>query len=197
MNGPGNRAPSEPVNPPYYGQLHADHRHVEFPPRVKQRKARRAVLTLVGVFGGTLVALCVIGAIVASLSGGGKPAHSPLLDDVTASPTASAASAPVANGEPAKAVPSAAVPSKAPPATTGFSAEGTLLVPAEVKPGTYRATVPADSSNCYWARLKGTSHELENVIANGNANPGAKVTVTVKPTDKAFHSEGCGAWIKV
>lgn len=183
---PGYRA-----NGPLYGQPQR-----VVPPRVQKRKAKRTMGILLGVFAGAVAALCIIGGLVATMAG--DPATpDPRMSGVTAMPSKSAASGPVANGEPAKAVPSAAAPSTAATATGGFSEEGTLLVPAEVKPGTYRAVVPADSYNCYWARLKGTSNEFDNILANGNAKPGAKVTVTVKATDKAFHSQGCGAWARV
>lgn len=190
---------SASANPMHYGSpMHNDHLHATFPPRVaKRRKAKRSIGILLGVFGGTMAALCVIGMALAGLKGDPNTVPDPRLSGVTAMPTTSAPSAPVAVGEPAVAVPSAAAPSKPATATGGFSDEGTLLVPSEVKPGTYRATVPADSYNCYWARLKGTSHEIEYIIGNGNAAPGAKVTVTIKATDKAFHSSGCGAWAKV
>jgi hypothetical protein len=76
------------------------------------------------------------------------------------------------------------------------STEGTLSVGTDIKAGTYKTTVPADSLNCYWARLKGTSGQLEDIIANGNGKPDALVTVTIKPTDKAFETNGCGTWVK-
>lgn len=85
----------------------------------------------------------------------------------------------------------------APPAGGTLSGGGVLLVPAEVKPGTYRATVPA-GENCYWARLKGTSGSFEEILANGNAEGGQRVTVTVRATDKAFEfTPGCGTWTKI
>lgn len=185
------------VNPPYIQAPGGP--QPEFPPRVQKRRARKAVLTALAVFAGAMLLLCGIGIAVAANSGP-PAAHNPLIDTVTATPP-SATKASEPNGQAAAAVPSAAAPSKAATATTaapaGFSDEGTLMVPGEVPPGTYRATVPADSLNCYWARLKGSSNEFENIIANGNAAPGAKVTVTVKATDKAFHSTGCGRWAKV
>lgn len=166
------------------------------PPRVQRRRTRRMMGILLGVFAGAMAALCVIGGLVATMSG--DPAvPDPRVSEVTALPPKSVTSGPVANGEPAKAAPSATAPATVATATGGFSDEGTLLVPGEVKPGTYRATVPVNSLNCYWARLSGTSNESGNILANGNAKPGAKVTVTIKSTDKAFHSSGCGAWSKV
>lgn len=88
-----------------------------------------------------------------------------------------------------------------PPATTspvtGISGDGTYLVPAEAKPGTYRAVVPADSTGCYWARLKATDGSFDSILANDTGNAGATMTVTILPTDKAFQTTGCGPWAKV
>ena len=70
--------------------------------------------------------------------------------------------------------------------------EGTLEVGKDIRPGTYKGTVPADSIGCYWARLKGTSGQLEDVISNGLAQAGQRVIVTVKATDKAVQLTGCG-----
>ena len=72
--------------------------------------------------------------------------------------------------------------------------DGIYLVPSDVKPGTYTTTVPKDSINCYWARLRGTSGELNDIIANDNAEPGTRIIVTIKKTDKAFSTNGCGTW---
>lgn len=85
-----------------------------------------------------------------------------------------------------------------PPAPPGnqITEEGRLAVPADVLPGTYKASVPGDSIGCYWARLKAMDGEMASVIANGYSQPGAKVTVTIKATDKGFETQGCGAWTK-
>lgn len=74
--------------------------------------------------------------------------------------------------------------------------DGTYLVGEDIKAGEYATTVPDSSSLCYWERLKGTSGEFDDIIANGVAEPGEKVTVTVKDKDKAFKSQGCGPWTK-
>lgn len=69
---------------------------------------------------------------------------------------------------------------------------GTL--PSQIKPGTYRATVPDDSWGCYWERAKGTSGEFQDIIANGLGERGAPVIVTIVSSDMAFRSEDCGTW---
>ena len=67
--------------------------------------------------------------------------------------------------------------------------EGISLVGVDVQPGTYRS----DNPSCYFARLSGTSGELDDIIANGN---GATV-VTIDPSDNAFESRRCSPWTQV
>jgi hypothetical protein len=84
------------------------------------------------------------------------------------------------------------------PAPAGtINEDGIYLIPSEVRAGTYRATVPEDSYGCYWARLRGTSGDLDEIITNANGEPKARMTVTIKSSDKAFETTGCGAWKKV
>jgi hypothetical protein len=45
-------------------------------------------------------------------------------------------------------------------------------------------------SGCYWARLSGTSGQLDDVLSNDNAN--GHVLVDILPTDAAFQSARCG-----
>lgn len=74
--------------------------------------------------------------------------------------------------------------------------EGMLLVPSEVKPGVYRATVP-DGEHCYWARLKSLDGSFGSIIDNANGDPGQKMTTVIKASDKAFETHGCGTWVKI
>ena len=46
---------------------------------------------------------------------------------------------------------------------------------------------------CYWARLSGSSGEIDDIIAN-DFTDSPKVIVTIKPSDQYFESEGCGTW---
>jgi hypothetical protein len=93
--------------------------------------------------------------------------------------------------------PVATTPPKPKPAGDSITDDGQLLVGTEVKPGTYRATVPADSVGCYYARLKNLEGSVDSIIANGIGKPGEKVTVTIKAADKAFQTDGCGDWAKI
>ena len=71
---------------------------------------------------------------------------------------------------------------------------GDFIVPTDILAGTYRSPAPA-SGNCYWARLRGFSHQLKDIIANGNTDKSAIVTVSAR--DKGFESSGCGTWTKI
>jgi hypothetical protein len=120
----------------------------------------------------TLLALFVIGIVIASVN-----------------------TAPVVNDGAAPSAPSAAARTST-RSSSLVPDEGTLVVGTDIKPGTYRATVPSDSLDCYWARLKDTSGNFGSIIANGIVRPGGRVTVTIKKTDGAFETTGCGGWRK-
>lgn len=64
---------------------------------------------------------------------------------------------------------------------------GTYLVRVDVLPGTY---VARGGSSCYCARLRNSTGELGGIIAN--ANPRGRTIVTIAPSDRGFHSAGCG-----
>lgn len=105
-------------------------------------------------------------------------------------------SAPAAS-TPTAAAPASSAPAPPPPPAGNSIGEGTWSVPDQVKPGTYRTTVPADSFGCYWARLKDLSGGADAIIANGTADKGASTNVRIAATDKGFQSQGCGTWTKV
>lgn len=92
--------------------------------------------------------------------------------------------------------PSTAATSKAARVPAGsITQSGVLIVGTEVKPGSYRAVVPQDSPGCYYARL--SSLDETDIIANGLGDPGNRMTVTIRRTDKAFKTDGCGVWVPV
>ena len=107
---------------------------------------------------------------------------------------------------PTATVPTAEVPppARTTPEATGTAettmkeipGDGTFLVGQEVRPGTYRSTGPAaGGTDCYWARLKGTTGDLGEIIAN-HAGKG-QATVTILATDKAFQTTGCQTWKRI
>lgn len=74
-------------------------------------------------------------------------------------------------------------------ATSSFGG-GTKRVGKDISAGTYRTrSAPND---CYWERLKGFSGQLKDIIAN-DFSSGYQV-VTIKSSDKGFHSQRCGTW---
>jgi hypothetical protein len=70
--------------------------------------------------------------------------------------------------------------------------DGTYQVGTDVQPGTYRTR--EGSTNCYYERLKDFTGGMNSIIANGNTN--APAIVTIKITDAGFNSQGCGTWTK-
>ena len=65
--------------------------------------------------------------------------------------------------------------------------DGMYIVGTDIAPGTWRSDAP---QGCYWARLRGFSGQMGDLIANGNG------IVTIAPSDKGFRSKRCGTWSK-
>jgi hypothetical protein len=65
---------------------------------------------------------------------------------------------------------------------------GVYRVGAQIKPGTY--AIAGDIKDCYWERQDRSGRIIENnfILA------AARVQVTIKPSDYAFSSQGCGQW---
>ncbi|MBT2505903.1 hypothetical protein J7I98_08320 [Streptomyces sp. ISL-98] len=57
-----------------------------------------------------------------------------------------------------------------------------------IQPGTYRTRGQLD--NCYWERAT----KAGEIIDNNFANAAREITVTIRPSDGLFKSEGCGIW---
>jgi len=130
---------------------------------------------------------CIVGVIIAVVGSSG----SSLKTDIPTVPAAGLAA------------PSSGVPTTVAGPKADIGGDGVFLVPTEVKPGTYRAVVPKPATgaeglpSCYWARLKDTNGDVNSIIANDTATAGQTLTVTVKSTDKAFQTTGCGSWVKI
>ncbi|MGQ4358785.1 hypothetical protein [Streptomyces sp. SAS_272] len=80
---------------------------------------------------------------------------------------------------------------------SSFSGEGQYLVGEDIQAGTYRTSGPEKDSiipNCYWARLKNASGELDAIIANDNIQGQGRVTVN---KGEYFKTSGCQDWQKV
>ena len=67
---------------------------------------------------------------------------------------------------------------------------GTLVVGRDIHPGSWSGTA---TGNCYWARLSGFAGDFDTIIANDNVDPGSKLTITVKASDKGLQlGSDCG-----
>jgi hypothetical protein len=96
------------------------------------------------------------------------------------------------SGDPMAAAAPAAAPVPAAPSgpLTTFGS-GTYEVgtgDGQVTPGKYRTVGPeaGDFGSCYWARLKDTDGDFDSIIANGNTEGPA--VVTISKTDGAFET---------
>lgn len=70
--------------------------------------------------------------------------------------------------------------------------DGEYIVGTDIAPGTYKSSGQA---NCYYARLSGFGGVLGEVLANGNTDTSAIVTIAAG--DKGFQSTSCGTWTKM
>ncbi|MFW6205115.1 MAG: hypothetical protein ACOC96_09095 [Actinomycetota bacterium] len=70
--------------------------------------------------------------------------------------------------------------------------DGVFLVGDDIEPGTYRGD--GSSGTCYWARLSGTSGDLDDIIANDL--PQGPTVVTIAESDVAFETVGCADWVR-
>lgn len=149
-----------------------------------RRKTNAKILIIIG-FVVTALASCGVGVGIGS-SGKQTVTNSAAQPGPTVTKTVTAAAG-------ATASPTTAKPTTKPGAATTFG-DGTWEVGKDIAPGTYKTTVPADSSNCYWEREKSLDGSFDSVITNDNVNAGGHASVTIRSTDKGFKSDGCGTW---
>jgi hypothetical protein len=69
---------------------------------------------------------------------------------------------------------------------------GDYIVGTDIAPGRYRSS---GREGCYYARLRGFGHTLDDLITNENTNDAAVVTIAA--TDKGFESARCATWTKI
>jgi hypothetical protein len=83
-------------------------------------------------------------------------------------------------------------PTRTPTPTSAFLEfdDDTYSIPDEMPAGTYRNR--EETFGCYWARLKGFSGALGDIIANDFTSGFA--VVTIKKSDQGFESNDCGPW---
>ncbi|MGH8791205.1 MAG: hypothetical protein ACRDXX_00965 [Stackebrandtia sp.] len=171
--------PNDPYSQP------ADHGPVSAPPVFLQQaygppQQHNSGLSTGGIVGAIAAAVAVVGLLTVGIilvinSGDSDDSDSSASDSKTEASDAS---------DDADAVnPNAAI-----------SGDGTYMVGDDIEAGDYTATVPDDSTMCYWERLSGASGEFEDIIANDIADAGEQVRVTIEDGDEAFSTSGCGAW---
>lgn len=69
--------------------------------------------------------------------------------------------------------------------------DGMFIVNTDIQPGKYTNT---GQSGCTYARLSGFHGTQDEIIETKTTDTAA--TVTIKPDDKGFQSNGCGTWTK-
>jgi hypothetical protein len=173
-------------NPP-----HQPFEQQPWPPQQVSKQKRRVGLLAAVVLAAAVGAVSCLGGLAIGQSAGDAAGQTTTTAPVAPATTRASTAAPT---PPPATTAAAKPPAPAKPAPAQIAQDGVHMVPGEVKPGTYRTTVPPDSFGCYWARLKGTSGQFEDTIANGNGTAGQRMTVTVKASDKAFNTEHCGTW---
>lgn len=117
-------------------------------------------------------------------------------------PSASPSSAPSFTAtldSPAPEVSTSPSPAKAAPTirVAATFTDGIWQVPEDVKPGTYKTKVPADSWNCYYEVMRDFSGNINSIISNGNQDADKQVVITIPKTAKGVEAEGCGTWTKI
>ncbi len=130
----------------------------------------------------------ILGLIVGAAGGGSSDATTTSAAPAPAT-TITVAGAPA----PAPAAETVTVTAKpvAPAGPSGSILEdGVFLIGSDVKAGTYKS---AGGDLCYWARLKDVSGS--GIIVNGFG--GGRQVVSIKSSDKAFKTEGCGEWKRI
>ena len=92
------------------------------------------------------------------------------------------------------AVTTPATPAASPEPTAITIDDGVWIVGSQVVAGTY-SNGGGGREMCYWARLRGFSGQLTDLIVNGISD--APQIVTIRPGDIGFESSGCGTWTRL
>lgn len=150
--------------------------------RVKRGDATNHGHSVAGVVLGSVAALIGIIVTATVFAAAGHAAHA-----IQRGETPSM-SAPAASG--------GALPARIDPASP-IAGDGTYTVPAQMTPGTWQSTGPADSAvpMCYWSRLQTLSGDLSAIKASDLTK--GQATVTVAPGDAGFSTSGCSPWTKI
>lgn len=195
--------PPDPANSGYIPH-HNPYPPAEQPFQLGQMAPQRRGLStgaILAIVAGVMAFLCIAASVAVVLvpSPSDKPSVAADTDGAgSPAPYDALPGQPAASSTPSAAPPTTTTPAAPAGPKTSFG-DGTWEVgagPGQITPGKYRTTVPADSWNCYWERLKGTSGSFDDIIANDNVDPGTPTVVTIAATDAAFKARGCGTWQK-
>lgn len=93
---------------------------------------------------------------------------------------------------------SSAAPAPAPSIRQAITiTDGIWQVPEDVKPGTYKTVVPADSWNCYWEVMRDFEGKIDSIMTNGNQDANKQVVMVIPKAAKGLEVSGCGTWTKI
>jgi len=158
------------------------------PPGAGEPQKRRAWKTWHVVAIG-ITAFIIGAAVGAGGSKKGSDTAAPATTRATPAPTLARTTLAPTTVVPTTVVPTTAAPTTVPGPKTTFG-DGEYRVGSDIAAGTYRAS---GTGECYWARLKGFSGDLDDILANNAGRPGI---VTIAASDAGFKTEGCGTWSK-
>lgn len=152
-------------------------------PMAPAKKRKRWLIPLLAA--GSILGLCVVGSIIAAMSGGTKNGTQ---EPAAVATTAAAAATTQA---PAAAVTTKPAPPP-PPAAKPTIEDGVWVVGEDVPAGIYKVTA-AVGSDCYWSITKSGTNGSD-IIDNGIPGGGLPKVTIKKGQD--FETRGCGTWQK-
>lgn len=200
QNQPGpNFSPINEQRQPYAGhpyQGHVPPGEVPGGPPPKPAKRKRFGFLAVTITAAAGIAVGAMfgaaGSSASSATTAALPAPAPTVT-ITAPGEPGGTKTVTAKPEPAPTVTVTAEPEQ-PAEESSVLGDGIWEVGVDVKAGRWKTIVPDDSRNCYWARHSDDSGEFESIISNGNADTGARVSITIK-SGEFLELNGCGdAW---
>ena len=75
--------------------------------------------------------------------------------------------------------------------------EGVWAIDEEIQPGTYTTEAGEGAfESCYWARLSGFSGDFDDIITNGNIEPGSRGRIEISSSDAGAEFSGDCTWTR-
>lgn len=167
------------------------------PPTAGDRRRPGWLVPLVAVSAVVLAACCIGSVAIVATSDDDTGTGQPAAGRTGATPAAATQDPTERDGTADQPPPDSPAPEPEPePEPEGFGA-GTWEVGAEIPSGTYVTTAPDGGAfaGCYWARLSGFTGDLDQIIANGNLNPGARGRITITESDTGVELTGDCRWV--